>query len=209
MKKIFIFLIVLISILVCSTLFVSAYNQPNIIDSDYQTDIESVVDYVYADLDTYDFNLVVLLSQNNYICYVNFDNTDDDTSLKYNVSGDYLDTYNVDLDTKVNYFAYQYIFDADDVSFTSKGSLNNWRSIGLGFGGYSIIPLYSDFSIYENDETLYFDAVGSYVVITTFVLSMIIDIIMDNLNVLIPLGIAILALILGVSLIPRIIYKFF
>jgi len=47
------------------------------------------------------------------------------------------------------------------------------------------------------------------VVITSAMLDPITSAITDNLDVLLPTGIGIMAVMLGVSLIPRIIYKFF
>lgn len=47
------------------------------------------------------------------------------------------------------------------------------------------------------------------VVVTPEMLSEVTDAITGNLSVLLPVGITILAVMVGVSLIPRIIYKFF
>jgi hypothetical protein len=49
----------------------------------------------------------------------------------------------------------------------------------------------------------------SNVVVTTAMLQPITDTITSSLPVLLPVGIGLLAIGLGVSLIPRIIYKFF
>ena len=50
---------------------------------------------------------------------------------------------------------------------------------------------------------------GSGLNITSAMLQPITDAITSNLGTLLPVGIGILAIMLGVSLIPRIIYKFF
>lgn len=47
------------------------------------------------------------------------------------------------------------------------------------------------------------------VAVTASMLAPITGAITDNLGVLLPVGIGIMAIMLGVSLIPRIIYKFF
>lgn len=47
------------------------------------------------------------------------------------------------------------------------------------------------------------------VVVTEGMLSDLTATITDNLDVLLPVGITILAILMGVSLIPRIIYRFF
>lgn len=47
------------------------------------------------------------------------------------------------------------------------------------------------------------------VTVTSAMLAPITSAITDNLGVLLPVGITIMAVMLGVSLIPRIIYKFF
>lgn len=49
----------------------------------------------------------------------------------------------------------------------------------------------------------------SLVTVTSAMLTPVTSAITDNLGVLLPVGITILAVMLGVSLIPRIIYKFF
>ncbi len=46
-------------------------------------------------------------------------------------------------------------------------------------------------------------------VITSAMLAPITESITGNLNVLLPVGIGIMAIMIGVSLIPRIVYKFF
>ena len=50
---------------------------------------------------------------------------------------------------------------------------------------------------------------GAGVVITAAMLDPVMDAITGNLGVLLPVGLSILAVMLGVSLIPRIIWKFF
>ena len=50
---------------------------------------------------------------------------------------------------------------------------------------------------------------GTAVTVTSAMLQPITSAITDNLGVLLPVGITIMAVMLGVSLIPRIIYKFF
>lgn len=45
--------------------------------------------------------------------------------------------------------------------------------------------------------------------VTSSMLSPITDAITSNLGVLLPVGLTIMAILIGVSLIPRIIYKFF
>lgn len=47
------------------------------------------------------------------------------------------------------------------------------------------------------------------VVVTAGMLAPITSAITDNLDVLLPVGITIMAVMIGVSLIPRIVYKFF
>ena len=47
------------------------------------------------------------------------------------------------------------------------------------------------------------------VAVTSAMLAPITSAITDNLGVLLPVGIGLMAIMLGVSLIPRIIYKFF
>lgn len=49
----------------------------------------------------------------------------------------------------------------------------------------------------------------SLVTVTSAMLQPISDAITSNLGVLLPVGITIMAIMIGVSLIPRIIYKFF
>lgn len=49
----------------------------------------------------------------------------------------------------------------------------------------------------------------SAVVVTSEMLEPVVSAITDNLGVLLPVGLTILAVMIGVSLIPRIIYKFF
>jgi len=49
----------------------------------------------------------------------------------------------------------------------------------------------------------------SSVAVTADMLKPITDAINSNLGVLLPVGIAIMAIMIGVSLIPRIVYKFF
>ncbi len=49
----------------------------------------------------------------------------------------------------------------------------------------------------------------SAVVVTAEMLEPVVSAITDNLGVLLPVGLTILAVMIGVSLIPRIIYKFF
>ena len=49
----------------------------------------------------------------------------------------------------------------------------------------------------------------SAVVVTSEMLQPVVSAITDNLGVLLPVGLTILAVMIGVSLIPRIIYKFF
>ena len=46
-------------------------------------------------------------------------------------------------------------------------------------------------------------------VVTSTMLEPVVDTIMANVTVLLPVGLGILAIMLGISLIPRIIYKFF
>jgi hypothetical protein len=46
-------------------------------------------------------------------------------------------------------------------------------------------------------------------IVTSAMLAPITDAITDNLAVLLPVGLTIMAVMLGISLIPRIIYKFF
>lgn len=46
-------------------------------------------------------------------------------------------------------------------------------------------------------------------IITSVMLAPITSAVTDNLGTLLPVGIGIMAIMLGVSLIPRIIYKFF
>lgn len=46
-------------------------------------------------------------------------------------------------------------------------------------------------------------------VVTSSMLEPVVDTIMANVTVLLPVGLGILAIMLGISLIPRIIYKFF
>jgi len=50
---------------------------------------------------------------------------------------------------------------------------------------------------------------GSAVVVTEAMLSPLTDAITNNLGVLLPVGITIMGVMIGVSLIPRIVYKFF
>jgi hypothetical protein len=50
---------------------------------------------------------------------------------------------------------------------------------------------------------------SSAVVVTSEMLQPVVSAITDNLGVLLPVGLTILAVMIGVSLIPRIIYKFF
>lgn len=50
---------------------------------------------------------------------------------------------------------------------------------------------------------------GSAVTVTSAMLEPITSAVTDNLDVLLPVGIGIMAILLGVSLIPRIVYKFF
>jgi hypothetical protein len=50
---------------------------------------------------------------------------------------------------------------------------------------------------------------GTLVNVTSTMLEPITDSITANLGVLLPVGIAIMAVMIGVSLIPRIIYRFF
>lgn len=50
---------------------------------------------------------------------------------------------------------------------------------------------------------------GSAVVVTSAMLAPISASVTGNLGVLLPVGITIMAVMIGVSLIPRIIYKFF
>lgn len=50
---------------------------------------------------------------------------------------------------------------------------------------------------------------GTLVNVTSAVLAPITESITGNLDVLLPVGITIMAVMIGVSLIPRIIYKFF
>lgn len=52
-------------------------------------------------------------------------------------------------------------------------------------------------------------AEGALVSVTSAMLSPVTTAITDNLGVLLPVGITIMAVMIGVSLIPRIIYKFF
>lgn len=49
----------------------------------------------------------------------------------------------------------------------------------------------------------------SAVVVTSAMLEPVVAAITENLGVLLPVGLTILAVMIGVSLIPRIIYKFF
>ncbi len=49
----------------------------------------------------------------------------------------------------------------------------------------------------------------SGVVVTTEMVQPILDSVTANLTVLLPVGIGILAIMVGISLIPRIVYKFF
>lgn len=46
-------------------------------------------------------------------------------------------------------------------------------------------------------------------IVTSSMLEPVVDTIMANVTVLLPVGLGILAIMLGISLIPRIIYKFF
>ena len=50
---------------------------------------------------------------------------------------------------------------------------------------------------------------GTSVTVTAAMLAPITNAIKDNLTVLLPVGIAIMGIMIGVSLIPRIVYKFF
>lgn len=50
---------------------------------------------------------------------------------------------------------------------------------------------------------------GTLVNVTAEMLEPVIDSITSNLGVLLPVGITIMAVLIGVSLIPRIVYKFF
>lgn len=50
---------------------------------------------------------------------------------------------------------------------------------------------------------------SSAVTVTSAMLAPVTSAVTDNLAVLLPVGIGIMAIMLGVSLIPRIIYKFF
>lgn len=47
------------------------------------------------------------------------------------------------------------------------------------------------------------------VIVTSAMLEPVVDAITANLGVLLPVGLGIMAIMLGISLIPRIIYKFF
>lgn len=49
----------------------------------------------------------------------------------------------------------------------------------------------------------------SAVVVTSAMMAPVVSAITDNLGVLLPVGLSIMAVMVGVSLIPRIIYKFF
>lgn len=50
---------------------------------------------------------------------------------------------------------------------------------------------------------------GASAVVTSDMLQPVIDTIMANVTVLLPVGLGILAIMLGIALIPRIIWKFF